>query len=663
MAKVFRNGILARNMIGCGFPEVRVELVQEMEMNRISLAGKAASGGQSLLGRLVVLLLAALAMAWSPAAYAKNIALIIANSDYIHGGDLRNPPNDAQLVAASARKAGFEVTIASNLDQRSFVGELAAFQNQARTADVAMIYYAGHGVETPDGKFLIPTDATLESELYLTTEAINLNLLVRVLSEADNAILVLDACRNNVFISNLTNATRSIEVGFKNDLQINDMLVLFSAGPGQTAEDGRGADASPFAQAFARYLPEEGQDLQTLPGKVAGEVLSLTNNRQRPFSNSGLSGGVFLVEAKPSIANIDDIATAWNLVSQIHTVEAYQQFVDKFPNGGGLKEQAMGRMYMLQQEAASGGSQPQQQQFVQAPVTQTPVAQRPVVSTPASTPSSSSSSASNPAGLLGNPNQGGGNAVQPQGPVSVGRPVEESVAQAGAGSVQGGTQQTSAQLAQASGNNRPSGGVAGTFQNATEVTPTPAATPVSNPPVQQDAGLVLNTNEIQPALEVDPLNSTDPCINPNSNFAAVRDCGPLPQIPAAPQFSVANYPACRDDYLSGANNIARVDIVDRCTKRLTDYYSNDMNSFVGKMNDYLSDVSRIYEDDVAGRKNYYTPSTQQGFFRRVERITKEEGIKETGSLYSDHRATEARYNEDMAFLRNKRAELVANYNN
>lgn len=133
-------------------------------------------------------------------AEARKVALVIGNGDYANTGRLVNPANDIKIIAASARQAGFDdVTIAADLAVNDFQKAMRDFRAKADGAEVAMVYYAGHGIEAQGKNWLIPTDAQLKSDLDLPYEAINLDRLMESVSGAQIRMVVLDSCRNNPF--------------------------------------------------------------------------------------------------------------------------------------------------------------------------------------------------------------------------------------------------------------------------------------------------------------------------------------------------------------------------------------------------------------------------------------------------------------------------------
>jgi hypothetical protein len=238
-----------------------------------------------------------LALAWlvafdEAAAEGKRVALVVANAGYGHANRLTNPPRDAELVSRSLARAGFaSVTLLTDAGVGQMQTALRAFRQRAAGAEIALIYYAGHGIEGNGRNWLIPVDAKLESEYDLTFEAINLDQALEAVAGASLRVVVLDACRDNPFGRSWKRGTRAFSRGLTG-LEADDVLVIYAAAPGQTAADGDGRN-SPFAEALARRLPESDLPIQLLGGVVRDDVLAATSGRQRPFVSASITGTPF----------------------------------------------------------------------------------------------------------------------------------------------------------------------------------------------------------------------------------------------------------------------------------------------------------------------------------------------------------------------------------
>jgi Caspase domain len=278
---------------------------------------------------------------------AKKVALIIGNSNYDNTTTLPNPVNDAMLIVTSADEAGFDdVTMALDLTTGDFQKTLREFRKKADGADVAMIYYAGHGIEGQGKNWLIPVNAELNASLDLPYEAMELDRVMESLSGAQIRMVVLDACRNNPFARSWKSGTRAVSRGLAG-IEADDVLVIYAAAPGQTAMDGDG-DHSPFAASFANRLPQAGLPVQLLGGMVRDDVLSETGGTQRPFVSASITGTpVYLVEGGDRLAvsnqnqfpeaaalNETDLdALAWQGALGSNSMRSFRLYLDQFPAG------------------------------------------------------------------------------------------------------------------------------------------------------------------------------------------------------------------------------------------------------------------------------------------------------------------------------------------
>lgn len=256
-----------------------------------------ALGGFGMIAFLRILLgMAVLGIALPGTAFAQKVALVIANSDYDHTSQLANPPADSALIAGALRQIGFDtVELAENLDQPDFMKALRDFRELADGADTALVYYAGHGVESKGRNWLVPTSATLAAEKDMPFEAVELNRVLDTLDGAKLRIAILDACRNNPFANRWEGESRNASRGLA-PLEVDDMLVIYAAAPGAFAFDGADGN-SPFALALARRIVQPGLPIQLLGGMVRDDVLLATDGEQRPFISASMTGQpLFLVD-------------------------------------------------------------------------------------------------------------------------------------------------------------------------------------------------------------------------------------------------------------------------------------------------------------------------------------------------------------------------------
>ena len=243
------------------------------------------------------------------------------------------------------RRAGFDVVDArhdlSALETRRALRDLA---DKASDADIAVIYYAGHGLELDGTNYLIPVDARLERDNDVFDEAFSLErVLVAVEPAKKLRLVILDACRDNPFAKTIkrTVATRAIGRGLaKVEPNGPNTLIAYSAKAGSTAADGDGKD-SPFTLALTRHLTVAGLDVRRAFGFVRDDVLKATNNRQEPFVYGSLGGDdVPLVPAPAPAASVApapdpsaDNRRDYELALQIGNKAAFDAFLAQHPDG------------------------------------------------------------------------------------------------------------------------------------------------------------------------------------------------------------------------------------------------------------------------------------------------------------------------------------------
>jgi hypothetical protein len=238
----------------------------------------------------------------------KRVALVIGNSNYRNVGHLANPANDAQLMADTLRTGGFDtIVFLRDVDAAEMRRRLRTFADQARDADVAVVFYAGHGVEVDGTNYLIPVDALLERDIDVYDEAFSLDRVLVTIEPAKRLrLVILDACRDNPFAKAMkrTIATRAVSRGLTRvEPTSPNTLVAFAAKAGSTASDGddRG---SPFTAALAKHIATPGLDLRKAFGYVRDDVLKATSNRQEPYVYGSLGGDdVALVPASQKPAS------------------------------------------------------------------------------------------------------------------------------------------------------------------------------------------------------------------------------------------------------------------------------------------------------------------------------------------------------------------------
>jgi Caspase domain len=269
----------------------------------------------------------------------KRVALVIGNSTYKKVQQLSNPANDAQAVGEIFKAAGFDVIdVRQNLDANGLRRAIRDFSQVVRDADVAVVFYAGHGIELDGNNYLVPIDARLALDIDVEDETISLERVLKIIEPAKRLrLIILDACRDNPFAASMkrTVATRAIGRGLaKVEPMTSDTLIAFAARAGSTAEDGRGPH-SPFTTALLKHLPVPGLDVRFAFGRVRDEVWRSTGYKQEPSIYGSLGGDtIAIVPAVPQpprarVPDADELT--WDFLKNSNDAAALKQFVERFP--------------------------------------------------------------------------------------------------------------------------------------------------------------------------------------------------------------------------------------------------------------------------------------------------------------------------------------------
>ena len=262
-------------------------------------------------------------------AMAAKVALVIGMGTYQHVIQLKNTINDARNVGAKLEQVGFKVTYAIDSSQSQLLDIMQTFSFDAETADIALIYYAGHGVEASGENYLIPVDAEVKSNKDVQRVGVSLAQMLKTVESARKMrVVILDACRNNPFGDLIdttvkadptktgTNDSRS--TGVAGLAPVNPdlgTLVAFAAKEGQVALDGVSGD-SPYAIALMQMLGKPDLEISLMFRQVRDEVLKQTGNLQEPYTYGSLSGTPYYLagasEGGTDVAQMADAKLAWS---------------------------------------------------------------------------------------------------------------------------------------------------------------------------------------------------------------------------------------------------------------------------------------------------------------------------------------------------------------
>ncbi len=290
--------------------------------------------------KFIALLLAfSIMVGTSPAAAQRKVALVIGNSNYAATASLANPKNDAVDIAAKLKKLGFEIFEGQDLSKADMDLVIRNFAEAISSAQLALFFYAGHGLQVNGQNYLVPVDAKLTTPAALDFEMVRLDLIQRTMErESSTNIIILDACRDNPLARNLARAlgTRSAAIG-RGLAAVESgegTLISYSTQPGNVALDGSGRN-SPFAGALVKYIDAPGDDLPTILINVRNDVMTATQRRQVPWEHSALTAKVYFTPPKPAGPTLDQqIELAfWGSVKNSANSAVLSTYVERYPQG------------------------------------------------------------------------------------------------------------------------------------------------------------------------------------------------------------------------------------------------------------------------------------------------------------------------------------------
>ncbi len=228
----------------------------------------------------------------------KRVALVIGNANYQHTSKLANPGNDAQDISQTLRSLGFEVVEGRDLDRRGMDDALRQFSRKLDGAGIALLFYAGHGIQMNERNYLIPIDAKIERAADLNLDAVDVQRIIdQMEAEKRVNLIFLDACRDNPLTRSLRVAggTRSAAAnqGLAPFQTGSGTLIAFATQPNDVALDGDGRN-SPFTSALLKHMVVPNLEVELMMKQVRLDVRTSTRDRQVPWGHSSLIGNVYL---------------------------------------------------------------------------------------------------------------------------------------------------------------------------------------------------------------------------------------------------------------------------------------------------------------------------------------------------------------------------------
>jgi uncharacterized caspase-like protein len=225
----------------------------------------------------------------------RRVALVIGNGAYTDMDTLPNPANDANAIAALLEnQLRFTVVKAVDADHRAMGEVLARFASIAQDAEIAIVFYAGHGIQANGRNYLLPVSARLANQTDLITQGVRLDDIIEIMdaSGARAKLLFIDACRNNPLPGGLARGASRMGLA-KLEVGVIGTLIAFATAPDQIALDGSGSN-SPFTSALLAYLGAPGLEIRQALWRVRSSVYQSTERRQLPWVNDALMAELFL---------------------------------------------------------------------------------------------------------------------------------------------------------------------------------------------------------------------------------------------------------------------------------------------------------------------------------------------------------------------------------
>jgi uncharacterized caspase-like protein len=275
-----------------------------------------------------------------PAVAEKRVALVIGNAAY-KSGPLVNPVNDARAIANRLRSLGFDIVLRENLKQREIGGVYREFRSKITPGGVALVFYAGHGVQFKGQNYFPATDADISSEEDVPLQSLNLGNLLDNMEEAKAGVslVFLDACRDNPFARRFRSSSR----GLAKVEAASGTLIHYATRPGSVASDGEGRNGT-YTEALLAQMSEPDIPVELMLKRVANNVVAKTQGKQEPWVEGSLRGDFYFRTVAgatsgpaPQLTTPVDLTAVevsfWESIKNSADAEDYQAYLDKYPTG------------------------------------------------------------------------------------------------------------------------------------------------------------------------------------------------------------------------------------------------------------------------------------------------------------------------------------------
>jgi uncharacterized caspase-like protein len=300
---------------------------------------------------LAVLLVTSFSFATPALAQQVRVALVIGNGAYEKVAELPNPTRDAADIGRALERLDFKVTQVKNATAQEMRKSVVEFGRSAEGADLAVVFYAGHGMEVSGENWLIPVGAELRSDTDIESEAISLRSVSLQVSKARKlGLVILDACRNNPFAAKMRRSlsTRAVARGLAPTEPSDNVLIAYAARDGTTASDGDGRN-SPFTASLLRHIETPGLEISFLFRRVRDDVMAATRREQQPFVYGSLSKEeIYLrapvasaqapVASAPAPADAAEDEKFWLAIQTSTVAGLYEEFLTRYPRSSHAAE-------------------------------------------------------------------------------------------------------------------------------------------------------------------------------------------------------------------------------------------------------------------------------------------------------------------------------------
>ncbi len=282
------------------------------------------------------------------------VALVIGNAAY-KASPLANPVNDAQDMAKSLRALGFDVVERTNITSKQIGRTLRAFRTKIKPGDVALVFYAGHGLQINGENYLPAVDADIVGEEDVPNQSLSTRQIMDVLAESKSSmnLVFLDACRDNPYARSFRSATR----GLSRENAPSGTLISYATRPGSVAADGTGRNGL-YTSELLKAMAQKSQPIEQVLKLVVRGVTAASNGAQEPWMEGSVTGdfcfgscSAKLNEAIASIDQPDDETALWRLVSSGKELEGIRLYLARYPDGK-FSEMAKARLKETEELAA-----------------------------------------------------------------------------------------------------------------------------------------------------------------------------------------------------------------------------------------------------------------------------------------------------------------------